>query len=115
MIRPSNYPDVKYKNNINSGVFLGIGFDIRYDQLSGLIIKGFAAPMDSALIKDVPSMITVSAFGCLSVVFVPCKRVSRSCDFVQEYNMPFCEMTEDSLKFLIVKIPANHIFGFGVR
>ena len=29
--------------------------------------------------------------------------------------MPFCEMMEDSFDFHIVKIPANHIFGFGMR
>ena len=88
---------------------------MRYDQLSGIIIKGFAAPVDSVLIRAVTSMITVSAFGCSSVIFVLCTRVSRSCDFIQEYIMPFCEMTEDSFDFHIVKIPTNHIFGFGMR
>ena len=44
---------------------------MRYDQLSGIIIKDFASPVDSALIRAVTSIITVSAFGCSSVVLVP--------------------------------------------
>ena len=71
-----------------------------------------AAPVDTALIRTVSSMITVSAFGYSSVVFVPCTRVSRSRDFVQEQKMPFCEMTEDSFDFHIIKIPANQFLAF---
>ena len=54
--------------------------------------------MDSALIRAVTSIIIVCiwlAQGCQEAV--P--------DFVQEYKMPFREMTEDSFDVHIVKIP----------
>ena len=80
-----------------------------------MIIKGFAAPVDTALIRAVSSMITVSAFGCSSAVFVPCTRVSRSRDFVQEQKMSFCEMTEDNFDFSYHKNSCKTIFGFCMR
>ena len=94
--RPSNYPGDKYKNNINSGVF--IGFNVRYDQLSGIIIQGFAAPgchINQCLHLAVHQLYLFLVQGCQEAVT----------DFVQEYNMPFCEMTEGSFDFHIVKIP----------
>ena len=71
---------------------------MRYDQLSGIIIQGFAAPdchINQCLHLAVHQLYLFLAQGCQEAV--P--------DFVQYYNMPFCEMTEDSFDFHIVKIP----------
>ena len=71
---------------------------MRYDQLSGIIIQGFAAPgchINQCLHLAVHQLYLFLAQGCQEAV--P--------DFVQEYNMPFCDMTEDSFDFHIVKIP----------
>ena len=71
---------------------------MRYDQLSGIIIQGFAAPgchIKQCLHLAVHPLYLFLAQGCQEVV--P--------DFVQEYNMPICEMTEDSFDLHIVKIP----------
>ena len=74
-----------------------------HDQISGIIIKGFCCSGGLRIYQDCPSMITVSVFGCTSVVFVPHTRMSSSYDFVQEYSMPFCEMTDDSFDFHVIK------------
>ena len=71
---------------------------MRFDQLSGIIIQGFGAPgchINQCLHLAVQQLYLFLAQGCQEAV--P--------DFVQEYTMPFCEMTEDSFDFHIVKIP----------
>ena len=103
--RPSNYPGDKYKNNINSGVFLVIGHRIQYKVRSAqwhyhqrFRCSGGLRVNQGYHINNHSVCIWLYLFleqGCQEAV--P--------DFIQEYNIPFCEMTEDSFDFHIVKIP----------
>ena len=76
---------VKYtKYNIISEVFSSILLSMRYNHLSVITIRHFAALdflLNHTLIRVVSSVITVSTFGCSYFVFVPCSRMSSSCDF----------------------------------
>ena len=76
------------KYNIISGVFLSILLSMRHNHLSCITIRYFAAldvfAKNHTLIRVVSSIITVSAFGCSYFVFVPCSRMSCTCDFTAE-------------------------------
>ena len=73
---------------IISGVFSSILLSMRYNHLSGITIRHSAALylflLNPTLIRVVSSIITVSAFDCSYFVFVPCSRMSCSCDFTAE-------------------------------
>ena len=87
--------DIYTNNNIISEVFPSI-YTTQYEgnYLIGITIRHFAALdflLNHTLIRDVSSIITVSAFGCSYFVFVPCSRMSCSCDFTAECSMSFCD------------------------